>query len=96
MGRASSRAAGERVFAIANFAFKSLLFPAGGNQKKDCFGATPKPARKARALPRGADRLSLFIAVDPGGSGDLFGTGRSRLGTGSFSCREGAAYGCKH
>ena len=56
--------AGERVLAIANFAFKARLYTAGGTQSKACFGATPKPAREARALPRGADRaLSLFIAL---------------------------------
>jgi hypothetical protein len=42
---------GERVFAIANFFVGSVLLTSAGTQRKDCFGATPKPARETRALP---------------------------------------------
>ena len=51
----SSRACGsERVLAMASFPRAVRLFTAAGIQRKDCFGATPKPARRARALPRRA------------------------------------------
>jgi serine protease Do len=51
-GSAPVSRVGERVLAIANFTLDSLLFAEGGSQRKDCFGATPKPARVTRALPR--------------------------------------------
>src|SRR5215211_3004829 len=31
--------------------FTSVMFARREDQRKDCFGATPKPAREARALP---------------------------------------------
>ena len=53
----SSRACGsERVLAIANFSLDSILLAEAGTEKKDCFGATPKPAREMRALPGGVNR----------------------------------------
>jgi serine protease Do len=54
LGSARVSRAGERVLAIANFPLGSLLFAADRNQRKDCFGATPKPARVTRVLPRHA------------------------------------------
>ena len=44
--------AGERVLAIANFPQGPFIVDDNGNQTKDRFGATPKPARETRALPR--------------------------------------------
>src|SRR5437667_565620 len=65
--RVSSRPFGsERVLAIANFPRTAGPFTAGGIQRKDCFGATPKPARCKRALPRRAIAtliLALLVVV---------------------------------
>ena len=52
LGSACVPRAGERVLAIANFLPSTRLSAAGGRQRKDCFGATPKPARGTRALTR--------------------------------------------
>ena len=47
--------AGERVLAIAKFLVGFSTLAARASRIKDCFGATPKPARETRALPlRGA------------------------------------------
>jgi hypothetical protein len=55
--RVSSRACGSgRVLAIANFSFDSILLTEAETEAKDCFGATPKPARDRRALPEGVNR----------------------------------------
>ncbi len=61
-GSARVSRAGERVLAIANFPSISRLFAASGSQRKDCFGATPKPARGTRALP-GTVRCALVVAL---------------------------------
>src|SRR5436190_12322472 len=61
MGSARVARAGERVLAIAHFTLSSFLPTAGGSRRKDCFGATPKPAREPHALPRALD-ISLIIA----------------------------------
>jgi serine protease Do len=53
-GRARVSRAGERVLAIANFPCGVRILTAGGIEEKDCFGATPKPARGTGALPRHA------------------------------------------
>ena len=52
LGSAHASRAGERVLAIANFRLESLLFAKRVTQRKVRFGATPKPARETRALPR--------------------------------------------
>ncbi len=53
----SSRTCGsERVLAIASFSLDSILLTEAGTEAKDCFGATPKPARERRALPGGVNR----------------------------------------
>jgi len=50
LGSARVPRSGDGVFAIANFSLdphpRRELIP-----RKDCFGATPKPARETRALP---------------------------------------------
>jgi serine protease Do len=57
-GSARVSRGGERVLASANFRLGSLLFANGGDQRKDCFGATPKArtgvpsARVTHALPK--------------------------------------------
>ena len=61
-GSARVSRAGERILAIANFPFISRFFAASGSQRKDCFGATPKPARGTRALP-GTVRRALVVAL---------------------------------
>src|SRR5207247_9073229 len=44
------RSGSERVLAIANFAL-GLVIPAdAGSERKDCFGATPKPAMRLRPV----------------------------------------------
>ena len=66
LGSARVSRAGERVLAIANFPRTARLFTASGIQRKDCFGATPKPARGTRALPRRAIAtliLALLVVV---------------------------------
>src|SRR5437870_453010 len=66
LGSACVPRAGERVLAIANFPPSTRLSAAGGRQRKDCFGATPKPARGTRALPRHAFcalATSLMLAL---------------------------------
>src|SRR6266542_3352492 len=61
-GSARVSRAGERVLAPANFPSISRLFAASGSQRKDCFSATPKPARGTRALP-GTVRRALVVAL---------------------------------
>jgi hypothetical protein len=48
--------AGKRVLAIANFSLDSIMLTEAETETKDCFGATPKPARETRALPGGVNR----------------------------------------
>jgi serine protease Do len=65
-GGARISRAGERVLAIANFPCGARIVTAGGTERKDCFGATPKPARGTRALPRHAFcalATSLMLAL---------------------------------
>src|SRR6266478_9549852 len=65
-GSARVSRAGERVLAIANFPCGARIVTAGGTERKDCFGATPKPARGTRALPRHAFcalATSLMLAL---------------------------------
>jgi hypothetical protein len=50
--------AGERVLAFADFLSNSWFF-ARTTPEKDCFGATPKPARETRALPRTVTRSTI-------------------------------------
>jgi serine protease Do len=49
------------VLALANFRFSARLFAAGGTQREDCFGATPKPACGTRTLPGRA--INAFVAA---------------------------------
>jgi hypothetical protein len=63
LGSARVSRAGERVLAIADFAFDSSL-TAAGLSKKDCFGATPKPTRETRALPATAETLQSRMLRD--------------------------------
>src|SRR5205814_8619647 len=49
-----------RVLAIANFFWKFAFFTGKKVQRKACFGATPKSAREARALPRQREPPSFF------------------------------------
>jgi hypothetical protein len=51
LGSARALDAGERVLAIADFSFTAASSLRTGFKGKDCFGATPKPARETRALP---------------------------------------------
>ena len=59
MGSTRVSRAGERVLAIANFPSQFVTSPSSDVQKKDRFGATPKPARETRALPRVRGTLYL-------------------------------------
>src|SRR5215208_7951564 len=68
LGSARVSRAGERVPAIANFSFNSPMFIPARIQRKANFGATPKPARETRALPRGAICalvVTLLYSVNP-------------------------------
>ena len=56
MGSARVPRANERVLAIANFSLAFRKQTCDRDQKKDCFGATPKPARETHALPKDAMR----------------------------------------
>ena len=58
---------GGRVLAIANFSLGLPLFASRGDQEKDCFGATPKPTRGTRMLPRRVRRslIALLIVAGP-------------------------------
>jgi hypothetical protein len=56
LGSVRLSCAGERVRAITNFSSDSILLTEAGTEMKDCFGATPKPARETRALPGGVNR----------------------------------------
>jgi len=56
LGSARVSRAGERVLTIANFSLDSIMLTEAGIETKDCFGATPKPARKTHALPGGVNR----------------------------------------
>jgi hypothetical protein len=51
MGSARVPRVGERVLAIANFSCVAL-YDLDLVLSKDCFGATPKPARETHALPK--------------------------------------------
>ena len=59
LGSARVSRVGERVLTIANFPSQFVTSPSSDNQKKDRFGATPKPARETRALPRVGGTLYL-------------------------------------
>jgi hypothetical protein len=48
----------ERVLAIANFICELQTSVANENVSKACFGATPKPARETRALPKDSRTLA--------------------------------------
>ena len=56
LGSARVSRAGEPVLAIANFSLDSIMLTEAETETKDCFGATPKPARETRALPGGVNR----------------------------------------
>ena len=56
--------AGERVLAIVNFPCE-FNEDCGRNSKKDCFGATPKPARETRALPSHSRTLPARLNFKP-------------------------------
>jgi len=56
LGSARISRACERVLPIANFSLDSIMLTEAGTETKDCFGATPKPARETRALPGGVNR----------------------------------------
>jgi serine protease Do len=64
--------AGERVLAIANVPLVSPLVTALGSQRKDRFGATPKPTRGMRVLPRLVHR-ALIALLALAGPASLFG-----------------------
>ena len=51
MGSTRVTRVGERVLAVAGFPCDFLPPSTDEIQRKACFGATPKPAREARALP---------------------------------------------
>ena len=53
LGSARLSRAAKRVLPIANFSLDSIMLTEAGTETKDCFGATPKPAREPRALPGG-------------------------------------------
>ena len=61
-GSARVSRAGERVLAIANFSSSASLFTSARIQREDRFGATPKPARETRVLPRRAI-CALVVAL---------------------------------
>jgi serine protease Do len=61
-GSARVSRAGERILAIANFDFYGQRHATDGTQRKDCFGATPKPARRTRALPKRAIAAIFVLA----------------------------------
>ena len=68
LGSSRVSRAGECVLAIANFSSKASLFTPAGIQRKDRFGATPKPARETRALPECrscALVIALLCSVNP-------------------------------
>ena len=48
--------AGERILPIANFSLDSIMLTEAGTETKDCFGATPKPARETHVLRGGVNR----------------------------------------
>jgi len=50
-GSARGSRAGDGVLAVATFSFTMQPAPLDSPTMKDCFGATPKPARETRALP---------------------------------------------
>jgi serine protease Do len=52
LGSARVARAGKRVLAIVNFSCSASPFSPARIQREDRFGATPKPARETRALPR--------------------------------------------
>ena len=61
---------GERVLAIADFPSGFSTPTVREMRSKDCFGATPKPTRRTRALPRRVSSLFLhheYEGADEGG-----------------------------
>jgi hypothetical protein len=50
-GSARVSRAGDGVLAIADFSLQAASSLHVPTTAKDCFGATPKPARETRALP---------------------------------------------
>ena len=59
---------GERVLAIADFLCELLTSMGNASERKDCFGATPKPARETRALPFALDiggRVGIIRFASP-------------------------------
>src|SRR5262245_37654305 len=59
LGSARVSRAGERVVAIAGFFCDFSIPSLHETSRKDCFGATPKPARGTRALPLSVSSLLL-------------------------------------
>ncbi len=51
-GSARVSRAGDGVLAVANFPFPMQPALRDSFTIRDCFGATPKPARETRALPK--------------------------------------------
>ena len=64
LGSARVSRAGERVLAIADFSLNPPLPHLSRDRGKDCFGATPKPARETRALPRTSRLHQLRVEID--------------------------------
>jgi serine protease Do len=62
LGSARVSRAHECVLAIANFSSSASLFTPARIQREDRFGATPKPARETRVLPRRAI-CALVVAL---------------------------------
>jgi len=60
-GSARVPPAGERLLAIANFAFCVDSLDVIKSSGKVCFGETPKPTRQTRALPGGIFLPQLFL-----------------------------------
>src|SRR6266480_7780868 len=65
-----------------------LIVADGGSQRKGCFGATPKPTRETRALPRDANRARLLACA--------FAQSRSRVLAIEFCNETGADLGGTH
>jgi len=62
MGSVRVSRVGERVLAITNSSLQRQAWKVV-NSRKGCFGATPKPAREARALPK--QRRIIFFGAPP-------------------------------
>jgi NADH:ubiquinone oxidoreductase subunit K len=68
MGSARVSRVGERVLAIASFRYRFAVLAVDRIKRKECFGATPKPAGGTRALPNPIRRemtptLQIFLIV---------------------------------